>query len=216
MDRLHPTDERTAFPRCRCRPVGTGSDPVRLGHDLGCGQLHHHRGVPARTRHDDVPDADLHLEHTRDLGAGTAGVPDLRGRVGRAGLRSTLRWSRVRPGDRGSGALAAPVLVLRPSRGLHRRAPVLRHRLRNLPGLQPQTHLRLQGPDLRHPRHRSALDHGVGAPHVRHRSCSAAVLFVHVLPHRRADRGEVVQLDRHHVARTGHPGNPDAVQHRGF
>ena len=39
--------------------------------------------------------------------------------------------------------LAAPVLVLRPPRGLHRRATVLRHRHRGLPRLRPQTPVRL-------------------------------------------------------------------------
>ena len=42
---------------------------------------------------------------------------------------------------------------------------------------------------------------GVGAPHVRHRRGAAAVLLVHDVPDRGADRGEVLQLDRHDVAR---------------
>ena len=37
------------------------------GHHLGCGQHDHHRGVHARAGDDDVPDADLHLEHPDDL-----------------------------------------------------------------------------------------------------------------------------------------------------
>jgi hypothetical protein len=35
----------------------------RPRHDPGRGQLHHHDHLHARARHDDVPDADLHLEH---------------------------------------------------------------------------------------------------------------------------------------------------------
>ena len=50
------------------------------------------------------------------------------------------------PANGGAHPVAAPVLVLRPSRGLHHRAAVLRHRLRGPAGLQPQADLRLQGP----------------------------------------------------------------------
>ena len=46
----------------------------RPGHHPRWRQLHHHHRLPARTRHDDVPDADLRLEHAghqpaRDPGA---------------------------------------------------------------------------------------------------------------------------------------------------
>ena len=50
------------------------------------------------------------------------------------------------PANGGAHPVAAPVLVLRPSRGLHHRAAVLRHRLRDPAGLQPQADLRLHGP----------------------------------------------------------------------
>ena len=56
----------------------------------------------------------------------------------------------------GADPVAAPVLVLRPSRGVHHRAAVLRHRHRGHPGVQPQADLRLQGPGLRDHRHRRA------------------------------------------------------------
>ena len=46
-----------------------------------------------------------------------------------------------------------------------------------------------------------AVGGGVGAPHVRHRCGEPAVLLVHDVPDRRPDRGEVLQLDRHHVGR---------------
>ena len=48
--------------------------------------------------------------------------------------------------------------------------------------------------------HRGPVGHGVGAPHVRHRPGAAAVLRVHDDADRGADRGEVLQLDRHDVA----------------
>ena len=54
------------------------------------------------------------------------------------------RWQHLRPREWRSPAVAAPVLVLRPPRGLHHRAALLRYRLGDISGLQPQTDLRLQ------------------------------------------------------------------------
>ena len=102
----------------------------------------------ARPGHDHVPDADLHLEHAGHLDPGADGVPGAgRGPV-RPRRRPALRRAHLRPGQRRRPAVAAPVLVLRPPRGVHHRAAVLRHRLRDLPGLQPQADLRLQEPGL--------------------------------------------------------------------
>lgn len=86
----------------------------------------------------------------------------------------------------GGAALAAPVLVLRASGGLHHRAAVLRHRDRDPPGVQPQAGVRLHRPGLRDHQHRRPVHHRVGAPHVRDRPGAAAVLLVHDVPHRRA------------------------------
>ena len=44
----------------------------RSGHDPRWRQLHHHDRLHARARHDDVPDADLHLEHLRHRDPGSA------------------------------------------------------------------------------------------------------------------------------------------------
>ena len=52
---------------------------------------------------------------------------------------------------------------------------------------------------------------GVGPPHVRHRCGEPAVLLLHVVPHRRTDRGEVLQLDRHDVGRQHLHAHTDAV-----
>ena len=88
----------------------------------------------------------------------------------------------------GADAVAAPVLVLRPPRGLHHRAAVLRDHHRDHPGVQPQAAVRLQGHGRRHPRDRRPVAGGVGAPHVRHRRGAAAVLLLPHLPDRGADR----------------------------
>ena len=155
----------------------TGLIVSGLGTILGAVNMVNHRAVPARAGHDDVPDADLHLEHPGHQHPHPDGLPHPhRGPDGSA-RRLQARGARVRPRKRRGDPLAAPVLVLRSPRGLHSRAAVLRHRLGNLPRLRPQTRLRLQRTRLGHPRDRRHLDRGVGAPHVRHRRRAAAVLL---------------------------------------
>ena len=82
--------------------------------------------------------------------------------------------------------VAAPVLVLRPPRGLHRRAAVLRRDHRGPPGVLPPAGLRLRRPRLRHHRHRCAVGRRLGAPHVRHRRGQPPVLHRLLDAHRRA------------------------------
>ena len=54
-----------------------------------------------------------------------------------------FRVARVRPGQRRRDPLPASVLVLRASRGVHRRLAVLRHHLRGDPGVLPETAVRV-------------------------------------------------------------------------
>ncbi len=171
-----------------------------LRHHPRRGQLHHHDHLHARARHDDVPHADLHLEHPAHQHAGAAGLPGAGGGAAGAGGRPEARRPRLRPRQRRRDAVAAPLLVLRASRGLHHRPAVLRHHHRGPAGLQPQADLRLHRPGRRDDRHRGPVGDGVGPPHVRHRPGAAAVLLVHDVPHRGPDRREVLQLDRHDVA----------------
>ena len=100
-----------------------------------------------------------------------------------------LGRARVRPGQRRGHPVAAPVLVLRPPRGVHRRAAVLRHRHRDRPGVLPQAAVRLQDDGVRHRRDHRAVVLGVGAPHVRHRRGAAGLLLPHQLPDRGARPG---------------------------
>ena len=58
------------------------------------------------------------------------------------------------------------------------------------------------------------VDDRVGAPHVHHRRGAAAVLLVHDLPDRGADRGEVLQLGGHDLARPAHVRAGHAVHPR--
>ena len=108
-----------------------------LGTILSGGELHHHHLLHARARHDDVPDADLHLERAADLDAGADGVPGARRRAAGARDRPAAGRPRLRRRQRRGDLVAEPVLVLRPPRGLHPRDAVLRHRERDLPGVQP-------------------------------------------------------------------------------
>ena len=72
----------------------------------------------------------------------------------------------VSPGRR-PAAVAAPVLDLRPPRGLHPDPAGLRHRVRGHPGLQPQADLRLPVHGRLGHRHRLHGLGRVGPPHVR-------------------------------------------------
>ena len=60
----------------------------------------------ARSRHDDVPDADLHVEHARDERAGAARVPGADRRAGDAVRRPTSRDAHLRARPRA----ARPIL----------------------------------------------------------------------------------------------------------
>ena len=58
-----PLSNAIRSPERRRRPVDHGSGAVRPRHDPRWRQLHHHDLLHAGAGHDDVPDADLHLEH---------------------------------------------------------------------------------------------------------------------------------------------------------
>ena len=83
-----------------------------------------------------------------------------------------------------------------------------------LPVFSRKPLLRLQGPGRRDHRDRRPVADGVGAPHVHHRRGAAAVLLVHDVPDRGADRGEVLQLGRHDLARPAQLRASDAVHPR--
>ena len=70
---------------------------------------------------------------------------------------------------------------------------------RDFPGVLPQADLRLHHAGLRDALDRRVVGCGVGPPHVRHRGGAAALLLVHDVSDRGADRDQILQLDRHHV-----------------
>jgi cytochrome c oxidase subunit 1 len=118
--------------------------------------------------------------------------------------------------QRRRGHVAAPVLVLRPSRGLHRGDPVLRHRHRGRAVFSRKPLFGYKGMVAATIGDRRAVDDRVGAPHVHHRRGAAAVLLAHDVPHRGADRGEVLQLGRHDVARASSPSRRRCCSSSGF
>ena len=141
-----PLNDAVNSPGCRRRPMDHG--PLHGGswHHPRRSQLHHHDPVHAGARHDHVPDADLHLEHLGDVVPGVGRLPDSRRGAAGAGGRSGPWSAHLRPGQWRADPVAAPVLVLRASRGLHHRLAVLRHHHRGLAGVQPKADLRLCRP----------------------------------------------------------------------
>jgi cytochrome c oxidase subunit 1 len=111
-----------------------------------------------------------------------------------------------RPRRRQSGALPAPVLVLRASRGVHRRAACVRHRVRSPERSCPQEHLRLSHDGVGHPGDRHSQLRGLGAPHVRkrHESLLRILLRHHHAHHRDSHGDQGLQLGAHAVARQHH------------
>ena len=97
-------------------------------------------------------------------------LPVLAGRDHDAAHRPQLRHDLLRPrGRRRPGALPAPLLVLRPPRGLHHDPAGLRHRLPRDLDLLEEADLRLSRHGLRDDRDRRARLRGLGAPHVHGR-----------------------------------------------
>ena len=78
LDRLHAADQCAALAGRRRGPVDHRPGRLGSGHHPRRGQHDHHGGLPARSRYDDVPDADLHLEHPGHQHPGAAGVPAAR------------------------------------------------------------------------------------------------------------------------------------------
>ena len=156
--------------------------------------------------HDDVPDADLHLEHPGDQPAGAARVPDPdRGAAGALGRPASRRAGlRLRPtaarscGSTCSGSSAIP-------RSTSSRCRSSASSPKIIPVFSRKPLFGYKGMVLRDAVDRRAVADGVGAPHVHHRRGAAAVLLADDVPDRGADRHQVLQLDRHDVARRRSP-----------
>src|SRR4051812_29448639 len=163
--------------RTRRRPLVQRADRVRTGHHSRCGQHADHDHLPASPGNDDVPDADLLLEHPGHGDPHPDRLPDPHGGVVRPTRGPAPRRPRVRPGQRRRDSLAAPLLVLRAPGGVHRRTAVLRDRHGDHSGVLAQAVVRLQGHDLRHRLDHRPVGRGVGTSHVRDRRGAAPLLL---------------------------------------
>ena len=180
-------------------------------------QLHHHDLQHARARHDAAQDAAVRVGRARDRVPAAAVAAGAGRRDHHAAHRPQLRHHLLQRGRRRrSGAVPAPVLVLRPSRGLHPDPAGLRHRQPDRLDLQPQAGVRLSRHGLRDGRHRRHRLRRVGAPHVhgRHEHRDAGLFHRRHDGDRGADRREDLLLDRHHVGRLDRVPHADAVGDR--
>jgi hypothetical protein len=116
--RLRAALGRGVQPRARRGPVGVRARARGLRHHPRVGQLphddHHHAGA----RHDDVPDADLHVDGAHHLGPRAAHLPRPRRGAVRPRRRPALRRPDLRGLRRWADDVAAHLLVLRAPRGL--------------------------------------------------------------------------------------------------
>ena len=172
---------------------------------------HRHRGQPGDHHSDHAgpgddpgPHARLRVDHAHHLGHDPRRPASPLRRPDHAHPRPLPRRPLLRhPGGRLRRDVAALLLVLRPSRGVHPHAARLRLRLRDHPRLLAQGPLRLS-----HDRgglrvHRPRQSQRVGASHVRGRyGCPAQrVLRAVHHAHRRPHRDQDLQLAGHHVRR---------------
>ena len=110
---LRPAEQLDLHPAGRWRPVGVGAGTGWFRHHPRRRQLHHDDHLHASPRHDDVPDADLHVEHPGHQHSGDHGLPAARCGPVRTLCRPELRHPHIRPVERRCRPFAASVLVLR-------------------------------------------------------------------------------------------------------
>ena len=208
LDHLHRRCPAYRVPPRRLDgPGAVLAAPGRRVLDHGRGQLHHHHLQHARAGHDPAQDAAVRVVdagHRLPAAAGPAGAGR---RHHHADHRPQLRHGLLQAGRRRRpGAVPAPVLVLRPPRGLHHDPAGLRHHQPRRLDLQPQAGLRLSRHGLCHGRDRRGRLRGLGAPHVHlgHGRRHARLFHGGDDGHRGADGREDLLLDRHHVGRL-HP-----------
>ena len=147
-----------------------GAAPRRRVLDPRRHQLHHHHLQHARAGHDAAQDAAVRVVGAGDGVPAAAVAAGSRRRHHHAADRPQLRHHFFDPaGRRRSGPVPAPVLVLRPPRGLHPDPARLRHDQPHRLDLLQEAGVRLSRHGLRHGRHRLRRLHRVGPPHVHGR-----------------------------------------------
>ena len=165
---LRPAD-RTHL---RARPGHRLLDPrppgERRGQRVGRHQPRHHGADAALPGHDPAQDPALHMDGVLGQRSDPLRLAAAHRRPDHAAVRPHSRCPLLR---RAGGWLAlpvaAPVLVLRPSRSVHPRAAGIRHGVRRDPGLLAQGDLRLRVRGRLHRGHRFHQLWRLGPPYVR-------------------------------------------------
>ena len=166
--------------RHRPGPLDRGADHRRNGVDPGRHQLHRDHPADAGAGDDHDADAGLHVEHPGDVAPGDPRGAGAHGRADHALRRPATRHGVLRSDPSGRrDPVAARVLVLRASRGLHADPGRLGHRDGDRLGVLGQADLQLPGRGPVVPADHGALVQRLGAPHVRDRGGRAAVLQRH-------------------------------------
>ena len=215
LDRLQPADRRHPLARAPAVTCGSWAWPSAVWAPSSVGQHDHHRGLHARARHDDVPDADLHLEHPGHRDPGAAGLPAADRRAVRPGRRPPPRCAHLRPGQRRrdacgstcSGSSATP----RCTSSRCRSSASSPRSSRCSPASRSSATPRWSTRRCRI----AALSMAVWAHHMY---ATGAVLLpffsLHDVPDRGAHRHQVLQLDRHDVEGPADLRDADAVLDR--
>ena len=180
-------------------------------------ELHHDRYQHARAGHDLVPDPARDLVSVHHGHPGAARHPDPGGCVDHAALRPDSGDRLLPAGHRRRAvAVAAPVLVLRPSRGLHPDSSRHGHDVGRALERGTQAHLRLPRHGARHCVHRIPELDRVGPPHVPERDEPDARHDLHGHDHgdRRAIRDQGLQLARNDLEGRHPPPYADAARPR--
>ena len=133
-------------------------------------QLHHHDLQHARAGHDHAQDAAVRVVDPGDGVPAAAVAAGARRRHHHAADRPQFRHHLLRSaGRRRSAAVPAPVLVLRPPRGLHPDPAGLRHGQPDRLDVLEEAGVRLSRHGLCHGGDRRHRLRGLGAPHVQRR-----------------------------------------------
>jgi hypothetical protein len=178
-------------------------------------KFHRHGNRSPRPRHDSDAHAPNRLGLVRNRDPRPVSIRRSSGRGCPPASRSLRRHELLRSCRRSGHGYAAKsqrrlahpvaafILVLRPSRGVHRHPPRHGRGIASSIYVLAQTDLRLSRHGLRHVRHRLPRLHGLGPSHVRQRHES--LFRIRVLGpdhgHRRSLSHQNFQLARHHLER---------------